>query len=103
MADIPTKKDENEFAAVLRDMADRSKAEVEYNPTRFRQMLAAYGGFETAHRLLSKKEPSDGFTNMVLAGRIDLTMECLVQSPRWNRFFDPNELANAHSLTGGKC
>ena len=99
----PTAKEEAAFAAELRAMADTAKAEVNYNPTRFKQMLAEHGGFTTAHRLLERREPSDGFNNMLMAGRVDLTLECLIQRPQWARFFSQSELAFAKQITGGRC
>lgn len=104
MVQVPNKDDEARFKEQLRQMVDRAKAEANYNATRFREMLAELGGFGTAHRLLAKKEPSDGFTNMHLAGRIDLTMECLVQKQEWRDFFSDEELRHAQKLTGKeKC
>ena len=34
----------------------RAKKECKYNPTRFNQMLATYGGVETAKRLISNAQ-----------------------------------------------
>lgn len=102
MVKQPTKDDEARFKEQLRQMVDRAKKEANYNATRFREMLSELGGFGTAHRLLARKEPSDGFTNMHLAGRIDLTMECLIQKPEWRDYFSEHELQHAKELTGDK-
>ena len=104
MVDIPTKEDEKKFTETLRQMADRAQSEVGYSATRFRQLLAERGGFGAAHFLLAKKEPSEGFTSMYMAGRIDLTLECIIQRPEWRRFFESSELSRANTLTGDeKC
>ena len=104
MTKIPTNDDEKKFTEQLRQMADQAKAELGYNANRFLGMLAQNGGFATAHTLLAKSEPSEGFTNMHLAGRVDLTMECLVQRDEWRDFFSTNEIKKAQRLTGvGKC
>jgi hypothetical protein len=101
---IPTKDDEKKFTEQLRQLADRAKSELNYNSNRFLGMLAQNGAFATAHILLARSEPSDGFTNMHLAGRVDLTMECLVQRKEWRDFFSASEIKRAQSLTGvGKC
>ena len=104
MEKIPTKDDDKKFTEQLRQMAAQAKSELGYNANRFLEMLAQHGGFATAHILLGKTEPSEGFTNMHLEGRVDLTMECLVQRNEWRDFFSPNEIKKAQSLTGvGKC
>ncbi|TCS63740.1 hypothetical protein EDD52_1067 [Primorskyibacter sedentarius] len=104
MVDIPSSDDEKKFAEALRQTADRAQQEAKYPAPRFRQMIADRGGFETARFLLSQKTPSEGFTNMHLAGRVDLTLECVVQKEQWRRFFTKEELRHAASLTGStKC
>ena len=42
-----------QFENELKDKMLRAKKECKYNPTRFNQMLAQYGGVETAKRLIS--------------------------------------------------
>ena len=68
-----------QFENELRNKMFRAKKECRYNPTYFNQMLAEIGGVATAKRLIEKAlttgNPSDGFTTLLLNGRLDLTME----------------------------
>lgn len=41
-----------QFEEELKEKMFRAKKECKYNPTRFNQMLARYGGVETAKRLM---------------------------------------------------
>lgn len=49
-----------------------------WNPTRFYQMLKEHGGYETAFKLLSKKEPSEGFIKLLQYNKIKLSTEWLI-------------------------
>jgi len=102
MDDIANKKLCDSFTATLTDMAARAKSEANYNATRFLQMLGERGGVETAKYLLSLPTPSEGFTNMVLAQRIDLTLEWIVQGEPWNTLFTDVELKVARSRAGNR-
>lgn len=97
-----TNKLHNQFTATLMDMAARAKSEANYCATRFLQMLGEKGGVETAKYLLGLPTPSDGFTNMVLAERIDLTLEWVVQDEPWNTLFTDTELKVARGRTGSR-
>ncbi|MBC6438614.1 MAG: hypothetical protein GDA52_10915 [Rhodobacteraceae bacterium] len=101
--DTPTEEDEKRLTRELRAMADQAQADVRYNPTRFRQMLAEHGGFGTARLLLADAKLSEGFTELLLRGRVDLTLECLVQRPGWSRFFSEEELRVARQRTDDRC
>ncbi len=63
----------------------------------FLSMVRQYGGKETADRLLAKSEPSDGFTELFLRGRENLTisMEYLVLTAPWRQLFTEDQLAIA--------
>ena len=68
-----------QFEEELKEKMFRAKKECKYNPTRFNQMLARYGGVETAKRpmdtAIQTGNTSDGFTTLLICGRLDLTME----------------------------
>ncbi|MDQ7070474.1 MAG: hypothetical protein Q9M48_07020 [Rhodobacterales bacterium] len=102
MDSTTTNKLHNQFTATLKDMASRAKSEATYSATRFLQMLGEKGGVETAKHLLSLPTPSDGFTNMVLAERIDLTLEWVVQDDPWKTLFTDAELKVARGRTGSR-
>ncbi len=64
---------ERQFEAELVYKMQRAQKECKYNPTRFNQMMACYGGVETARRLIQNgiatgKTP-DGFTTLCIFGK----------------------------------
>jgi hypothetical protein len=69
---------EKQFNRRMLGIYERAKAEADYNATYFLRMLSEEGGLETARRLVSSSQPSDGFTQLYLKGRLDLTVEHLV-------------------------
>lgn len=85
-----------QFTEHLRQSADRALAELKYNPGDFRQMLANEGGYQTALRLLAPGRPvSDGFTKLLFAKRLDLSVEAIALQPRWSKYFSEEYLAEA--------
>jgi hypothetical protein len=55
-------------------------------------MVSELGGLETARRLLAKPELSDGFTELYLRDRLDLTVEAHVIKPEFRPLFTADEL-----------
>lgn len=49
------------FEEELREKMIQAKKECKYNPTRFNQMLAQYGGVETARRLIASAQKNGEF------------------------------------------
>jgi len=71
----------------------RAKVECDYTATRFLQMVTELGGLRAAKVLLQAAELSDGFTELWLRRRLDLTMEALiVENPVWHPLFTQEEL-----------
>jgi hypothetical protein len=66
-----------------------------HDAARFRQMIATDGGLLTAKKLLRGKDVSYGFSELYLAGRLDLTVEALVLQERWRPLFTADELSTA--------
>lgn len=95
-----------QFENELKDKMLRAKKECKYNPTRFNQMLARYGGVETAKRLIANSiatgMTSDGFTTLFLCGRLDLTMEHSVCKPEYRELFTADEIRYCNALLGKK-
>lgn len=60
-------------------------------------MLNADGGFATVNRLLAAQKLSDGYIELVIRGRPDLTVEALVAETLWRKFFDPKLLEVAET------
>ncbi|GAA0683855.1 hypothetical protein GCM10009429_05460 [Dyella marensis] len=73
---------------MLRDAAEEC-SRIGYRPTKFLQMLNADGGDATAARLLAASNISDGFAELQMRGRLDLTVEALVLEKGWADHFDP--------------
>ena len=94
----------NRFEEEIRDKMRRAKKECRYNPTRFIQMLAQYGAVETAKKLIADAlltgKTSDGFTTLLLCGRLDLTMEDSVCKPEYQPLFSPEEIEYCKRVLG---
>lgn len=92
------------FENELKDKMLRAKKECKYNPTRFNQMLAQYGGVETAKRLIASGMAtgtvSSGYTTLCLCGRLDLTMEHSVCKPEYKDLFTAEEIRYCKDLLG---
>ena len=63
---------EARFHETMFGIYERAKRECNYNATRFLKMVGDRGGLEAARRLILSDEPSDGFTELWLHGRLDL-------------------------------
>ena len=95
-----------QFENELKDKMLRAKKECKYNPTRFNQMLAQYGGVETAKRLIANGiatgTTSDGYTTLYLCERLDLTMEHSVCKTEDQDLFTTTEIRYGKKLLGAK-
>lgn len=93
-----------DFENELRNKMFLAKKECQYNPTYFNQMLAEIGGVATAKRLIEKAlatgNPSDGFTTLLLKGRLDLTMEDSVCNPAYKDLFEQYEIDYSRKVLG---
>lgn len=65
-----------------------------YRATSFLRMLNEHGGKETADRLLATSKPSQGFTELFLRGKDNLTLsvEYLVLQSPWRTLFSMEQL-----------
>lgn len=78
------------------DIYHRAKSEAGYNATRFLHMVGQQGGLRAAQNLLASDEVSDGYTELYLRGRLDLTVEAMIlDHPQWAPLFTDEELAKA--------
>ena len=77
------------------DLYKRAKAEAGYNAGYFLGMVSDIGGLETARYLLHASDPSDGYVALWELGRLDLTVEAAILSPRWYPLFTDGERAIA--------
>lgn len=98
------KKLAHQFEEELKDKMLRAKKECKYNPTRFNQMLARYGGVETAKRLIDVAiqtgNASDGFTTLLICGRLDLTIEHSVCKQEYAPLFSERHISYCKSVIG---
>ncbi len=87
---------ETQFDQVMFDVYRRAKYEAKYNATIFLQMLTDNGGLRTAKTLINAAKPSDGYTELYLRKRLDLTVEAVVtEDARWHSLFLDEELQRA--------
>ena len=95
---------EKTFEEELKLKMFRAKKECNYNPTRFNQMLATYGGVETAKRLIANAQKngntSEGFSTLFLCGRLDLSMEESVCKAQYAPLFTDEEIAYSKAVLG---
>ncbi len=90
--------DAKAFDAAMFEIYRRAKAEAGYTANIFLGMLNDRGGLATAKFLINSDRPSDGYTELYLKGRLDLTVEAMVvANAMWHRFFAPEEIAKAES------
>lgn len=87
---------EEKFQGAMFDIYRRAKSEAGYNATIFLQMLTDRGGLATAKTLINADRQSDGYTALLLADRLYLTVEALVvDEVRWHPLFLPEEIDKA--------
>jgi len=87
-------KQEAKFEQVLLEAVDQAKA-FNYHPNRFVAMIRSKGPFQTVKDIVASAKPSDGFNELLLAGRMDLTCEAIIVQTEWRTFFDEDLLAIA--------
>jgi hypothetical protein len=56
------------------------------------KMLAARGGYETAKILIGSKEQSSGFTDLLLLGKKQISVEAKVIDERFRELFSDEEI-----------
>lgn len=86
---------EEEFERAIHQENVRSKP-LGYNPTRYRQMIDQYGGLNTAKRLLSKHEITQGLIDLYELDCLDESMEALVIQERFKPLFTESEIEEAY-------
>lgn len=95
---------ELKFTNELQDKMFRAAKECKYRPNRFNQMLAQYGGVETAKKLIATGMvtgiPSEGYTKLYALERLDLTMEDSVCKPEYRSLFTQEEIQYCRQLLG---
>lgn len=89
---------EKKFDEQLIKNCEIAQKECGYNPTRFLQTVAKFGGVKTAKEIMRKGKVSDGFDKLQEAGRIELTMEATVIDSKYGEFFTDDEVNSCYEL-----
>src|SRR5947199_7520587 len=83
--------DDQAFHLAMISIYRQAKLELDYNASRFLQMLDQ-GGLAAARQLLHAPGVSDGFTFLYEHHRLVLTVEAHVLKPEFQHLFTPEEL-----------
>lgn len=86
---------EAQFHQAMVRLYETAKRDLDYNATYFLRMVSDHGGVEAAHRLLSTDKPSEGFTTLWEAGRLDLSVEAHILDPEYEPLFTDAERRTA--------
>lgn len=87
---------EQQFQQAMFQIYLRAKTEAGYPANQFLKMIGNDRGRIAAKTLINSPKPSDGYTNLHLLGRLDLTVEALViEDSKWHELFTPEELERA--------
>ncbi|WPC42817.1 hypothetical protein [Clostridium sp. JS66] len=83
---------ERKFHNAMIEVYRKADKECGYRATRFLQMLGEKGGVKTAKKLISKDGGTEGFLKLWQFGRLDLSIESLVQQDEFRELFTDEEL-----------
>jgi hypothetical protein len=93
---------EKELEMDLQSLYEKIRKEIRSNtPKYFSIILVEKGALATANEILNSTDPTDGFTILLLMGRLDLTLEFLiVNNPKYHPLFSETMLNNAKLRIG---
>lgn len=78
------------------DIYRRARSEAGYPAAYFIQSVQEQGGLATAKSLLHASSTSEGFTQLYLRKRLDLTVEAVIcETPRFSPLFTDDEIDTA--------
>jgi hypothetical protein len=87
---------EQKFHEAMFTIYRRAKNEAQYNATRFLEMITKDRGLIVAKMLINAPQVSDGYTELYMRKRLDLTVEAeVVDNTIWHPLFDPGEINRA--------
>lgn len=92
--DVIVKQLKSKFHQAMINITEQTK-KFGYNPTRFKKMLLADGGYIVAKKLLSSKTVSDGFSVLWENNALDLSVEAVVLQKQFRPLFTVEEIAIA--------
>jgi 3'-phosphoadenosine 5'-phosphosulfate sulfotransferase len=70
------------------------------NPILYMEMLALNGPIEASKKVVNKEKATKGYTDLLLIGRKDLTVEYIITQPIYKELFDEITLQNARKRLG---
>ena len=82
---------EAQFHEAMLRIYEEEKAFRPHDASRFRQMIEKDGGLQAAKTILRMSAVSQGFAELYLAKRLDLTVEAMILLPRWKSLFSDDE------------
>lgn len=85
---------EKKFESEMSNIYNRLKKELNYNASRFNQLIINKGGLIAAKELISKKNMSYGIETLWENNRLDLSVEALVLRPEYEKLFTNEEREN---------
>lgn len=83
---------EKELCKDMIEIYRKADKECGYRATRFLQMIDRKGSLVTAKELISKDGGTEGFTKLWEFGRLDLSLEALIISGKYNDLFTQKEI-----------
>ncbi|WP_019227245.1 hypothetical protein [Sedimentibacter sp. B4] len=82
---------EKKFHKDMLSIYTTAKKELNYNATRFLQLVSEKGGLKAAKQLISKEDGTIGFEVLWEMGRLDLSIEAHVLKPEYVELFTDEE------------
>jgi hypothetical protein len=77
-----------QFQTAILELDEIIREQTNYRPNLMKRMIHEVGGYTTAVRLVDRPHPTEGFTQLVMRGRKDLTVEALIADQRWSPLFE---------------
>ena len=90
-----------EFTAVLLKAIQTAQDEYGIRQQRLRQAVQDYGGVPAAKRYIGKNRASEGFDALARVNRLDLSLEALAVSAKFNALFTDEEVNACFALLFG--
>lgn len=90
-----------QFYADLMVLYEEARTRCRLPAPRFKQMMPRHGAAEAVRRLLDDPKIQSGFTDLVLCGCRELSVEALALRPEYRSLFTEAQLARAHERIHG--
>ncbi|MEG0013347.1 MAG: hypothetical protein RSD26_09710 [Cellulosilyticaceae bacterium] len=89
---------EKQFDKELIKKCEEAQKECGYNPIRFVQNIAKFGGVKTAKEIMRKGQMSEGFDKLKETDFMHLTMEATVIDRKYGELFTDEEVNSCYEL-----